>query len=148
MNKKTQIDFMKNDYSIWTYIFLCFITLNIYHFFCMYHIIKDVNIACKSDGKPDINYLKCLFLSVITLGVYNFFWIPGLVERIHNAIREKHREIEISASKAVTYMIISYFIWGIFMFITYNMIFVGMNALADDYNTEQRRKRYYENITA
>ncbi|MBO5203350.1 MAG: DUF4234 domain-containing protein [Clostridia bacterium] len=128
---------IKDDYSIATYIFLGLITFGIYDLWCIYRLIKDVNLLCEEYGKRTTGFITYILLSLVTCGLYSIFWWYRVGDMLEEAVRKRGLTSNVSGKFVLICMVLNYFVCNITSYIGIHKIFEATNELASDYNVKQ-----------
>lgn len=137
---------LKEDRSVIAYIILGALTFGLYDIWYLHNLTKDVNELCRESGKKIPNVLVLLVLGILTFGLYGIFWWFKLADMLSEAAKKRNINESISGGYIIGCFVISYFICGIGSWLAIHKVFKVTNTLAEDYNLELRRKKYYEHL--
>lgn len=90
---------LKTDRSLFDFMLYGLLTFNIYNYYCLYRISKDINtIARPYDKKITINYLILIFIiSPLTYGIGDLVWYHCLSSRIKKELNRRNLNYEFGA---------------------------------------------------
>lgn len=129
----------KEDRSLWKFLLLSLVTCGIYTVVFMWDFIKDLN-AVSSAKDPESwqspNYLVVMLLTVITCGVYSFYWLYKIGNTIQRAGEDYGARIDENGTTLLLWTILSSWILGMGVYITYHLMFKNMNTICRRYNQE------------
>ena len=125
---------IKTDRSIIPFLLLSFLTLGIYEFWYLHHLVKDVNELCKDTGIKSPGIGMFLLLSLLTCGVYSYFWWYRLADMLRRAADKRGLAVEINGGTVLICMILGNLMCGIASWVGIHQIFSATNELAVDYN--------------
>lgn len=127
---------IRNDRSIWSFIFYSLITFGIYEIWYYHKIVKDVNTICEEDGKRSPGVLVYIVLSLLTCGIYNIIWWCNMHDRLRATAKTKGVIIEQTTSGLMLLHIGAYFVMGILSLVAIHKFIGTLNDMATNYNRE------------
>ncbi len=128
---------IKDNYSLFTYLFLGFVTFGVYSIWCLHHLVKDVNELCAEYGKRSSGVVIYLLLSIVTCGAYSVFWWFRIADMLAYAVKKRELRSNITSGFVLASMALNYIMCGIAGWVGIHKVFEATNELAGDYN---RRK--------
>ncbi len=131
---------IKDDYSIWKFILLGFITCGIYNLWVIYQLADDVNELCREDGKQTSGLLAYFLLSIVTCGLYGIFWWYRIADMLQSSARRRGVPTNISAGNVLICFLLNYVV-GFTSYIGIYWVFEAVNALAKDHNNPREIPR-------
>lgn len=75
---------LKDDRGLLSYILLSIITCNIYSYYFIYTLAKDINVACEGDNERTQGLVAFILLSLVSCGIYSWVWYYKLGNRLAN----------------------------------------------------------------
>lgn len=121
--------------NLFLYLLFCILTFGIYHFIFVNKIAKDVNVACRLDGKSTIGGWVYFFLFAPTSGFFGLIWMCMLISRTSAFLLSKNKHSRIS--------VIGYLLWstlGLLIvvgpFIAMYKVIKNVNDVCEIYNQE------------
>lgn len=87
---------IKDDMSLLKYVALSIVTLNIYQFYFIYKVAKDLNYMCRKDGSKTLGLFVTLLLGIITGGVFFIVWYIISLNRMNSYLRANNQDTEIT----------------------------------------------------
>lgn len=125
---------VREDRSIFSYLFLTFITCGIYGIWFLHQWIKDINRMCEDDGRHTEGIVLYCLLSLVTCGIYSFFWWFKVGERLYrNSIKEGVHS-DISGMKLVLCFLLGAVTCSFCSWYAINLAMKATNELATAYN--------------
>lgn len=125
---------LATDRNVIAYILLSLITCNIYAYYNIYAIARDVNIACFDDDENTPGLLVYILLSIVTCGFYNLYWLYKLGNRLFKNAAYYGIEMEEDGSHILLWKILGIFICCIGSFYGDYILLKNTNAICDAYN--------------
>lgn len=126
--------FLKTDRSLLFYILLCIITCGFYHWYFIYSVARDMNIACAGDGRNTTHFLPWLLLNFITCGIYHWFWMYSLGNRLSYNAPRYGMNFQESGTTILLWMLCGVFLCGIGPFIALYILIKNINLICGAYN--------------
>lgn len=114
---------------------LTLVTCGIYELFFIHSLAKDINEACKDDGKHTAGLIKFILLSCITCGIYSIFWWYASAERLAAYGRRNNvAGVEVDGAKFLLWYLVGALICGIGSLYAIHLYLKSTNAVCADYN--------------
>lgn len=110
---QTSAKVLKTNRGFWKYLLFSILTLGIYPCYIIGAAKKELNLACKEDGKHTAGFWKFFFLSIITLTIYSWVWFIKTCNRMHNFLIAHGKRSRISGG--------GYFCWN-----TFGLLLIGL----------------------
>lgn len=129
----------KENRSLWKFLLLSLVTCGIYTIVFMWELIKDLNdISSAKDPQSwkSPNYLIVMLLSVITCGIYSLYWIYKMGNTIQRTGEDYGVRIDENGTTLLLWTVLSSWILGLGVYITYHLMFKNMNMICQRYNQE------------
>ena len=137
----------KEDRSLLIYVLLSIVTCGIYSIIFMWKFIEDLNeVSSRKDSQSwrSPNYLIVLLLGVVTCGVYSLYWLYKVGNTMQRAGEDYGERIDENGTTLLLWTILSSWIFGLGIFITWHLMFKNMNTICRRYNEEFIDRYAYE----
>ena len=115
-------------------ILLGLITCGIYSLVAWYGLIKDVNKACRQDGKHTAGLLKYILLTLLTCGFYGLFWGYAISNRLQENGKRYGVLISENGTTYLLWQVVGALLCGLGPWIAYIQIIKNCNRIFAAYN--------------
>ena len=137
VNANEPVVMLKTNRGVIKTILLSFITCDIYYFYQIHKIGKEMNTCCKGDGRKTPGLLMFILLCIITCGFYVFFYLY----RLENRIQDNSRKYGLFVSETGMTILLWEILGSIFCllgyFVALHLVLENMNRLFAAYNNAQ-----------
>lgn len=120
--------------SLITYIVLSIVTCNIYSYYFLYTLARDVNIMCEGDGEETSGLVVFIVLSFVTCGFYALYWYYKLANRLASNAPRYGLNFQENGTTVLMWYIIGLFVCGVGPYVAMYFLIKNTNALAAAYN--------------
>jgi len=125
---------LKTDRSLLTYILFNILTCGIYHWYFLYTLVRDINIACNGDGRNTEGLLKLILFSCLTCGIYGWFWNYKLGNRIAANAPRYGMSFQENGTTILLWQLFGALLCGIGPLVAMHIIMKNTNMLCGAYN--------------
>lgn len=125
---------LETNRSLLTYILLNIITCNIYSWFFIYSLARDVNTACYGDGQETSGLMKYILLNIITCGFYSYYWNYCIANRLQENASRYGMNFSENGTTVLMWDIFGILICGLGPYIAMHILINNTNRICDAYN--------------
>jgi len=125
---------IKTDRDILKVILLSIVTCDIYWFWFMHQLAKDVNIMCEGDGKKTAGLLKMVILTVLTCGIYGVYWWISIADRLYLNGSRYGVQTPYKGSSVLMWLVLGFYCLAPLRFVAFYQAMENANVLAAAYN--------------
>jgi hypothetical protein len=125
---------LRTNRNVIALVLLSIITCNIYSYYNIYAIARDVNIACFDDDENTPGLLVYILLSFVTCGFYNLYWLYKIGNRL--SVNASHYGVEMreDGSHIILWKILGLLICCIGSYYGDYILLKNTNLICDAYN--------------
>lgn len=134
MPYQTMVAPLKTDRTLLTYVLLTLVTCGIYHYYFIYSVASDVNVACQGDGQSTGGLGKFILLSIVTCGIYCWIWQYNLGNRLASNAPRYGLSFQENGTTVLMWQLFGSLLCGIGPFIAMNIIIKNTNNICMAYN--------------
>lgn len=127
---------LNDNRGLVSYILLSIITCDIYHFYFIYKMAHDINIACDGDGESTSGLVKFIVLSIITCGIYALYWEYALANRLASNAPRYGMNFQENGTTILLWHIFGTLICGIGPFVAMHILIKNSNKICAAYNAK------------
>ena len=135
---------LRDDRSVIRYFIYGSLTCGIYAVYALYCLVRDIKILCKESGRRVPGFFTFLLLTIVTIGIYTILWWFRVAVVLEEEAHRRQVRISMTPGIVLLAFVMNYTCAGIAGLVGMHYVFEAVNELSAAYNTEQRRRFYYE----
>lgn len=125
---------LNDNRGLLTYMLFCFITCGIYHYYFIYKLAHDINVACDGDGEDTAGLAKYILLCLVTCGFYSLYWQYALANRLASNASRYDLQFQENGTTVLLWNVFGSLFCFVGPFIAYNIIIKNSNKICAKYN--------------
>ena len=122
------------DRSVIMWLLLSIITCNIYSYYFIYCLARDLNIMCQNDGEETPGLVVFILLSFVTCGFYALYWYYKIGNRLQANAPRYGLMFPENGTTIIMWQTVGALLCGLGPILALKIIIKNTNALAAAYN--------------